>query len=158
MKQKTRQLTTIGMLCALAFVVSFFKIPVILWLKYEPKDVIITIGGFLFGPMASFIISGVVSLLEMVTISETGIIGCIMNLLSTCTFACTAAFVYKKKHTLHGALAGLAIGMWKDQEELTALRRSQHVFAPQKDAADSKERIRLWRRAVERCRNWVETD
>jgi glycerol kinase len=56
------------------------------------------------------------------------------------------------------ALAGLAIGMWKDQEELTALRRSQHVFVPQKDAADSKERIRLWRRAVERCRNWVETD
>ena len=60
--------------------------------------------------MASFIISCVVSLLEMVTISETGIIGCIMNLLSTCTFACTAAFVYKKKHTLHGAMAGLAIG------------------------------------------------
>ena len=56
------------------------------------------------------------------------------------------------------ALAGLAVGVWKDLEELTALRRSQHIFTPVKDAAECKERIRQWRRAVERCRNWVETD
>ena len=56
------------------------------------------------------------------------------------------------------ALAGLAVGVWKDLEELTALRRSQHIFTPVKDAAECKERIRQWRRAVERCRSWVETD
>jgi riboflavin transporter FmnP len=110
-RNSVKKMVTLAMFSAIAYLmVNLIRIPVVLFLKYEPKDVIITIGGFLFGPMASFIISGVVSLLEMVTISETGIIGCIMNLLSTCTFACTAAFVYKKKHTLHSAMAGLAIG------------------------------------------------
>ena len=46
----------------------------------------------------------------MVTISSTGPIGCLMNLLSTCSFACTAAVIYKRKHTLGGAVLGLAAG------------------------------------------------
>ena len=37
-------------------------------------------------------------------------IGTIMNLISTCSFACTAAIIYKKKHTLKGAVIGLAVG------------------------------------------------
>ena len=56
------------------------------------------------------------------------------------------------------ALAGLAVGVWKDLEELSALRRSQHVFAPVKDAGECRERVRQWRRAVARCRDWVEAD
>ena len=108
---KVKKMVTLSMLAAIAYLmVNLIRIPVILFLKYEPKDVIITIGGFLFGPMASFVVSFVVSLLEMVTISETGIIGGIMNLISTCSFACVAAFVYKKQHTLKGAIAGLALG------------------------------------------------
>jgi riboflavin transporter FmnP len=99
------------MLAAVAYlIVSLIRIPVVLFLSYEPKDVIITIGGFLLGPVASFVISLVVSLLEMVTISQTGPIGGLMNLISTCSFACTAAFVYKKRHTLSGAVLGLVLG------------------------------------------------
>ncbi len=106
-----KKMVLLAMLAAVSYMmVSLIRVPIVLFLKYEPKDVIITIGGFLLGPMASFIISLVVSLLEMVTISDTGPIGAIMNLLSTCTFACTAAFVYKKKHTLNGAVVGLGIG------------------------------------------------
>ena len=82
----------------------------VLFLKYDPKDVVITIGGFIFGPMTSFLISLIVSLIEMVTVSETGPIGCIMNILSTCCFACTAAFIYKKQHTMKGAITGLVAG------------------------------------------------
>ena len=99
------------MLAAIAYmIVALVRIPVVLFLKYEPKDVIITIGGFLLGPAASFITSLLVSLLEMVTISENGPIGCLMNLLSTCSFACVAAFIYKKQHTLKGAVLGLCAG------------------------------------------------
>lgn len=110
-KIPVKKLVLMAMLAAAAYMmVSLIRIPVVLFLKYEPKDVVITVGGFLLGPMASFIISALVSLLEMVTISDTGPIGCLMNLLSTCSFACTAAFVYKKQHTLKGAVAGLAVG------------------------------------------------
>ena len=33
-----------------------------------------------------------------------------MNFLSTCSFACTAAVIYKRKRTLNGAVLGLLIG------------------------------------------------
>ena len=110
-KLSVKKLVLIAMLAAFAYMImALVRIPVVLFLKYEPKDVIITIGGFLLGPMASFIISALVSLIEMVTVSETGPIGCLMNLISTCSFACVAAFIYKRQHTLKGAIAGLAAG------------------------------------------------
>ena len=106
-----KKLVLMALLAAAAYVmVALIRIPAVLFLKYEPKDVVITIGGFLMGPMASLIISAVVSLVEMVTISETGPIGALMNLLSTCSFACTAALIYKKKHDIWGAVLGLAAG------------------------------------------------
>ena len=110
----TKKLALVAMLAAVSYIIVVLvripMIPTAPFLNYEPKDVVITIGGFLLGPMASFIISLVVSLLEMVTISQTGPIGGLMNLLSTCSFACTAAFVYKKRHTLGGAIGGLTLG------------------------------------------------
>ena len=109
---KIKKLTVLAMLAALAYVILYFlRFPIVLFLKYEPKDVIITIGGFLYGPFAAFLISLVVSFLEMITISDTGWIGFVMNVLATCAFACTASYVYKKHHTLSGAVIGLTIGM-----------------------------------------------
>lgn len=83
------------------------RVPLVLFLKYDPKDVVIVIGGFIFDPSVSLAISLVVSVVQMVTISGTGILGCVMNIISSCSFACTAAYVYKKKHTLTGAVLGL---------------------------------------------------
>ena len=111
MNSKTKKIVIIAMLCAIAYAVMVVgRVPVVLFLKYDPKDVIITIGGFLFGPLTAFLVSVVVSLVEMVSVSDTGMICCIMNILSTCAFACTAAYIYKKKHTLSGAVIGLAAG------------------------------------------------
>ena len=110
-QESVRKLVLMAMLAAVAYLVMvLIRIPAVMFLKYEPKDVIITMGGFLLGPLASMIISLVVSLVEMVSVSDTGIIGCVMNFLSTCSFACTAALIYRKKHTLNGAVLGLLIG------------------------------------------------
>ena len=99
------------MLSAIAYLVMVVgRVPVILFLKYDPKDVIITLGGLIWGPLTAFAVSVMVSLIEMFTVSETGILGCIMNIISTCSFACTAAVIYKKKRTLAGAVIGLAVG------------------------------------------------
>ena len=112
MDQKTKRLTMIGMLSAIAFAVMVIgRVPIVLFLKYDPKDVVIVTGGFIFGPLSAFFISLIVSLIEMVTVSDTGFIGCIMNILSTCAFACTAAVIYKKDHTLKGAIIGLVCGV-----------------------------------------------
>ena len=110
-KINIKKMVLLAMLAAVSYLlVSLIRIPVVLFLKYEPKDVVITIGGFLLGPMASFVISLVVSLLEMVTISDTGPIGGLMNLLSSCSFACIAALIYKRRHNLKGAIVGLVLG------------------------------------------------
>lgn len=107
----TKRMVTLSMLTAMAYaLVCLIRIPVVVFLKYEPKDVIITIGGLLYGPMAALIISTVTALLEMVSISETGWIGAVMNLLSSASFACTAALIYKNRRTLTGAVLGLAAG------------------------------------------------
>lgn len=112
MNNRIKNLTTAAVLCAIAYLtVVLIRIPVVLFLSYEPKDVIITLGGLIWGPWISFAVSVGVSFLEMITISETGIWGFIMNILSTCSFACTAAFLYKKKRTLTGAVMGLVCGI-----------------------------------------------
>lgn len=109
--ESAKKAAQIGMLCALAYMVMvIIKVPVVLFLQYEPKDVIITLGGFIFGPMASFLISFIVGIVEMVTVSDTGIIGCIMNILSSVSFACVAAFIYKREHSRKGAIKGLVLG------------------------------------------------
>ena len=110
-KTNVRQMTMTAVLAALAFAaVALIRIPVVMFLSYEPKDVVITIGGFLFGPLTAFVISVLVSFVEMITISSTGWIGLIMNILSTCCFSCLAAYIYKKKKTLTGAVTGLLSG------------------------------------------------
>ena len=108
---KTKKLTIIGMLCALAYIaVVVGRIPLVLFLKYDPKDVVIVIGGLIFGPLTSFAVTIIVSVVQMFTISGTGILGCVMNIISSCSFACTAAFIYKRKHKLSGAILGLFCG------------------------------------------------
>lgn len=108
---KTKNLVLMGLFCALAYVaVCVFRIPVVQWLKYEPKDSIIVMAGFLFGPMAVVAISVVVSVLEFATISDTGIWGLVMNVVSTCAFAFTAAFIYKRHRSQKGAYTGLFMG------------------------------------------------
>ena len=112
-KLSVKKLCVLAMLAAVSFIVAntlYISIfPAAPFLKYEPKDVIITIGGFLYGPLASLLISVVVSLPEML-ISGTGPIGGIMDILSTCSFACVAALLYKRRHPLAGAVSGLALG------------------------------------------------
>lgn len=106
--QHIRRLVIMAMFTALAFAaVAFIRIPVMLWLSYEPKDVLLTMGAFILGPIEGIVMTVVVSLLEMVTISNTGIIGFAMNVFSSCLFVCTASLIYHRKRTLSGALLGL---------------------------------------------------
>ena len=111
MNNQTRKITTIGMLCAVTYVImAVGRIPVVLFLKYDPSDVIVTLGGLIWGPMTSCIVSIVVASVEMVTVSSTGILGCIMNIVQTVSFACTASAIYRKKRTMSGAVIGLSAG------------------------------------------------
>ena len=61
MKTNTKKITTVGMLSALAYaVVVVGRVPLVLFLKYDPKDIVIAIGGLIFGPLTSFSVSVIV--------------------------------------------------------------------------------------------------
>lgn len=112
MNDKTRKITTAAMLGAMAYLLMLIgRIPVVLFLKYDPKDAIIALGGFLLGPVPAALISITVSFVEMLTASETGLIGFIMNVISTCAFVLPAAIFYQRKATFKSAAAGLAVGV-----------------------------------------------
>ena len=111
---KTKKMVFTALICALSFVLTMFvKIPIstVEFLKYDPKDVIIVIAGFIFGPLTTVTITIIVAFIEMVTISTTGIIGFLMNVISTVAFATVAASIYKANRTMKGAIFALVMGV-----------------------------------------------
>ncbi len=112
---KARDLTILALMAAVAYVVMYLSklipVNVLGFLNFDLKDVVICIAGFLFGPLPAAGISVVVSIIEMVTISSTGLWGLLMNVLSTCAFVCTAAFIYQRNKTIKNAVIGLIVGV-----------------------------------------------
>ena len=111
-KNNLNKLICMGMLTAIAVAADLFlRLPGIGgFLTYEPKDVILTIGGFIFGPLAGIVMSLVVCLVEMVTVSTTGFIGLLMNFLASAFFVGVSAVIYQRKKTLSRAVIGLISG------------------------------------------------
>lgn len=112
-KQQIKKITITAMLCALSFaavLVSKIIPDVAGFLSYDPKDAIVAIAGFIYGPLTSVVISLTVSFIEMITISSTGPIGFVMNVISTCAFTVPAAIIYKKMRVMKGAVLGLSVG------------------------------------------------
>lgn len=106
---RIKSLCSMAMLTAIAIAADILlRIPNIAgFLTYEPKDVILMIGGFIFGPIAGITMSLVVCLIEMVTISSTGFIGLIMNFLASGVFVGVGSVIYLRKKTLSTAIIGL---------------------------------------------------
>ena len=106
----TKKITTVGMLCAMAMIVNVFIsfpiVPAVSFLRYDPKDILIVIGGFIYGPMTSLLMSFICSIFEIM-LKGGNILDVLMNMVSTCSFACMAAFVYKKVHNQKGAILGM---------------------------------------------------
>ena len=111
---RRKDIAFLSMLSALAFVsVMFIKLPIMPsapFLRFDLRDTIIIIGGLIYGPAAAFAVSLIAGLLQFLLISEYGIIGFVMNLLSTVSFVCTASAVYRLNKTKAGLAAGLAVG------------------------------------------------
>ena len=117
---------------ALAAAAHFFMpplIPAAPFLKYDPKDVAVAIAAFLYGPLPGALVSLLVSLLEMWTISSTGLIGCVMNVLSTVCFVCPAAWWYSRRRRLSSAVLGLIVGTLLTAGVMAAARSGTTISA-----------------------------
>lgn len=113
-KINVKRIAITAMLCALAYaaVILGKVIPNVMgFLSYDPKDAVVAIAGFIYGPITSVIIAVIVSFVEMITVSTTGPVGLLMNVLSTCAFALPAVFIYHRFRNMKGAFAGLFAGV-----------------------------------------------
>ena len=112
---ETRQLATMGMMVALAYVVTVLtRFPLMSaapFLKYDPKDVVLLIGAFLYGPISGVAMSSTVCILEMITISEDPLNGFVMNFVASAAFILPAATLYHRRRTMRGAIVGLALSV-----------------------------------------------
>ena len=55
-----------------------------------------------------------------------------------------------------GYLAGLAVGYWKDQEEIGKQWQSDRRFLPSTTPASRKQFLKAWSKALERATQWAE--
>ena len=114
MNTNTKRIVLCGLLTTLAYVSLYFiRIPIIpaaTFLRFDVKDVFIALMGILFGPIYAFGGAICVSLLQMISVSEYGIIGLIMNIISATAFTIPISFGYKWKNNNKGLIVGLIVG------------------------------------------------
>ncbi len=111
---RIKKMIILSLVSAMAYVIVMVcRLPIIPsagYLDLEFKSAVILIGAYIFGPISGLLMSVVVCVVELLTFSSTGVIGCIMNILATACFVCPASFVYKKKKTTTGAIVGIVLG------------------------------------------------
>ena len=53
-------------------------------------------------------------------------------------------------------LAGLAVGVWKDINDISSIRQSDRIFEPDMDLQEAQALHKKWLKAVERSAKWEE--
>lgn len=116
-KQKisTKQMVAMAMLSAISIVfitlVRFPIFPAAPFLEYDPADIPILIGTFLYGPIAGFILTVIVSVIQGATVSAgSGIIGIIMHIVATGSCTLIAGTIYFRNKTRKSAVIALTVG------------------------------------------------
>ncbi len=112
---KTRKLTTMAMLVAISLVllglIHFPIFPTADFLEYDPADIPILVGNFMFGPLSGVLITLLVSVIQAFTVSaKSGIIGGMMHFFATGSCVLAAGFIYKYNRTKKGAAVALVVG------------------------------------------------
>ena len=104
---KLRRIALIAVFGALAYalmLVIHFKVS---FLTLDLKDAVIVLSGLYFGPGAALSLSVLVPFLELISVSDTGLYGFLMNFISTATMSLTASLIYRYKRSLMGAIVAL---------------------------------------------------
>ncbi len=110
-KDKLVKISITAVFCALAFVMTVVLRFNVLFLSFDFKDAILSIIALMYGPIYGIISSGLVTVLEFLSISDTGLYGLLMNFISSATFVLIAGTIYKYKHSYAGAIAAVGFSV-----------------------------------------------
>lgn len=106
---KTRKITKIAVLSAIAFILQTFGdlIKVGGFLEVEFSDFPAIIGACAMGPLSGLAVEGIKCLIHFLTMNSTGGIGDLANFLVNGSFVLTCGIIYKYNRTKKGALISL---------------------------------------------------
>lgn len=102
----------LAMLSALAFAVSYLEFPIFPAAPFLQMDfslVFVLLGGFLYGPVAAIVISGIKECLRLFTSGTAGV-GELANFIVTVSFVVVPTLVYRFKKGLPVVIITLAVG------------------------------------------------
>ena len=115
MKSNIKRIATLGILCACSIIlVALIHLPIIpavSFLEYDPADIPILIGTFIFGPFWGLGLTVVTSIIQGITVSaQSGFYGIAMHTIATGTYTLVAGSIYKHKKTKKSALIAIICG------------------------------------------------
>lgn len=107
---KVQRLAMIALMSALAYLLHFFQVRAFSFLTYEPKNFIVALTAMTMGPLESILVSFNAAFFEMITTSDTGFYGFLMNFIAGMFFAIPVGLIYKINKNKLSLLFGLIIG------------------------------------------------
>lgn len=107
--QKTKYIALTALFTAVAYLSMYLTPFRVDFLTFDIKDAVMTVGALYLGPLSGLAMSVATALLEMVTISQTGIDGMLMNFLGSAVYAMVASLIYTYKKSLKSAILGLSL-------------------------------------------------
>lgn len=111
----------VALFSAIAYLLHFFRFQAFSFLSYDPKNLMVCISGIILTPLHSIIVSFVAAFLEMITTSDTGFYGFLMNFVASVFFSVPAALIYRIKRNKIMMLLGLITGTLALTGSMTAL-------------------------------------
>ena len=116
---KTKLNSDVKKLCGMSIFIALAVVATLLtkWLQvahltFDAKDAIIAIAAYVYGPISAVVMSVVTSLIETFAFGgDTGPYGLLMNIASSIAFCVPAAYIYRKRRDINGALIGLLVAV-----------------------------------------------
>lgn len=110
---KIRKLTIAAMLSAVSLLLVYtirIPFPLATFLVYDPADIPMLLITFVVGPLYALVATIAVSIFQALFLSADGWVGGLMHILSTGALVLTSGLIYKKWHSLKGAIVALSLG------------------------------------------------
>ena len=108
-REKLKKIVAPGVFAAFAYICCVLFHFRVSFLSFELKDAVMAVGAMSLGPIAGGAMVVIVCLVELVTISSTGVYGLVMNLLSSLTYVCVGSAIYHRHRTMRGAITGTVV-------------------------------------------------
>ena len=113
---KTRDMTKIGMLSVIGFILMYFQLPLSFvappFMKLDISDLPVLMGAFTMGPVFGIIIAALKNILALIFKGTmTAGVGELSNFIISSTFAFVASYIYRNRRTYKGAIIALTAGV-----------------------------------------------